>query len=245
MQNKLKLLLSDLDGTFIRNSMHDLLMNELFKNKIFNEKLFEQYNTLRDKWKTRKSHDSYEKFNSESVKIMVENLAGSDFVFIEKTANEIIDSSWEHTYVFPKWLYMEAKSFGYCIGAISHSPDFMVEMFCKKHKFDFWYGSLYEIDNNKKFTENIISFPKSETISKIKLENKYSFLESIAIGDTESDIPMLEAVTYPICFNPTKGLAMEAKQRGWPIVMERKNLILVNGEIFNEEHSLAEFFNIK
>jgi phosphoserine phosphatase len=48
---------------------------------------------------------------------------------------------------------------------------------------------------------------------------------SIAIGDSGSDIAMLELVERPIAFNPTKGLFEHAKANNWEIVIERKNVV--------------------
>lgn len=48
---------------------------------------------------------------------------------------------------------------------------------------------------------------------------------SVGVGDTESDIPFLKMVERPICFNPNKKLYRYAKRKGWPIVVERKDMI--------------------
>ena len=48
---------------------------------------------------------------------------------------------------------------------------------------------------------------------------------SIAVGDTEGDIPLLEGVEQPICFNPNQALYNHAKLMGWEVVVERKDVI--------------------
>jgi len=50
---------------------------------------------------------------------------------------------------------------------------------------------------------------------------------SFGLGDTESDIDFLEEVSFPICVNPNFLLLERARDRNWPIVVERKNLITV------------------
>ena len=52
-----------------------------------------------------------------------------------------------------------------------------------------------------------------------------TYTDSIAVGDSESDIPMLELVTHPICFNPNSMLFKQAKRCGWEVVVERKDVI--------------------
>ena len=48
---------------------------------------------------------------------------------------------------------------------------------------------------------------------------------SIGVGDTESDIPFLELVSEPICFNPNSKLFSHAKRNKWRVVVERKDVV--------------------
>ena len=48
---------------------------------------------------------------------------------------------------------------------------------------------------------------------------------SIAVGDSDSDTPMLGSVEQPIAFNPNKTLFRHAEEQGWKIVLERKNVV--------------------
>lgn len=48
---------------------------------------------------------------------------------------------------------------------------------------------------------------------------------SIGVGDTISDAPFLKMVETAIAFNPDQKLLSEAKEHGWNIVVERKNVI--------------------
>lgn len=41
---------------------------------------------------------------------------------------------------------------------------------------------------------------------------------TLAFGDSEDDIGMLEKVTTPICINPTPELLFHAKEKGWTVV---------------------------
>ena len=48
---------------------------------------------------------------------------------------------------------------------------------------------------------------------------------SVGMGDTLSDVGFLELVWTPIDFNPNRSLFEVARRRGWPIVVERKDVI--------------------
>ena len=52
-----------------------------------------------------------------------------------------------------------------------------------------------------------------------------SLKDSIAVGDSDSDIPMLSYVEKPIAFNPSRELYEHAKLNNWDVVIERKNVV--------------------
>jgi phosphoserine phosphatase len=47
----------------------------------------------------------------------------------------------------------------------------------------------------------------------------------VGVGDTDGDIPLLRKVETPICFNPNQKLYEHAKKEGWPVVVERKDVV--------------------
>lgn len=49
--------------------------------------------------------------------------------------------------------------------------------------------------------------------------------DSYGVGDTASDISMLEIVDRPIAFNPNHQLYDHARKAGWRIVVERKDMV--------------------
>jgi len=57
-----------------------------------------------------------------------------------------------------------------------------------------------------------------------------NFAGSVAMGDTDSDTPMLDLADRPIAFNPNKELFEHALQKGWEIVLERKDMIYHLGQ---------------
>jgi len=74
-----------------------------------------------------------------------------------------------------------------------------------------------------------------------ELLKKYdvTFEGSIAVGDSEGDISMLEKVARPIAFNPSQKLFDEALAQSWPIVIERKN-VMYNLEPHHGQYLLAQ-----
>lgn len=88
---------------------------------------------------------------------------------------------------------------------------------------------LYETGPQDLFTGKILEehviFNKSNVLRRAVEKEQLPLADSIGVGDTESDIPMLEAVENPICFNPNAKLYAHAKRRGWKVVVERKDVI--------------------
>jgi phosphoserine phosphatase len=72
--------------------------------------------------------------------------------------------------------------------------------------------------------EHLIS-NKANIVARVIEDPNLTRSDSIGVGDTEGDISLLEAVEKPICFNPNKKLLDHAKRMGWPVVVERKDVI--------------------
>lgn len=100
-------------------------------------------------------------------------------------------------------------------------------MLAEYYGFDDYGGSEYEVINGH-FTGKKALLKKErkpEYLKELVAKHGASYDGSIAVGDSESDIPMLEAVEHPIAFNPTKLLFDHARAQGWKIVVERKNVV--------------------
>ncbi len=47
------------------------------------------------------------------------------------------------------------------------------------------------------------------------------FEKSVFYSDSHNDLPLLHCVTHPVAVNPDDVLALEARQRGWPVISLR------------------------
>ncbi len=66
---------------------------------------------------------------------------------------------------------------------------------------------------------------KREVLERFLEEVGVGLEGSVGIGDTLSDVGFLELVHTPIAFNPNRSLFEVARRWGWPIVVERKDVI--------------------
>ena len=59
---------------------------------------------------------------------------------------------------------------------------------------------------------------KAEAIRQLAQEEGYDLADCWAYSDSESDLPMLQAVGHPVAVNPDSGLARAAGEAGWEIM---------------------------
>ena len=59
---------------------------------------------------------------------------------------------------------------------------------------------------------------KAEAIAQVAAERGIDLSASFAYSDSESDLPMLEAVGNPVAVNPDSALDRIARERGWRIM---------------------------
>jgi phosphoserine phosphatase len=101
-----------------------------------------------------------------------------------------------------------------------------VEMMADYYGFDDFVGREDEQENGR-FTGKSTTpvFGKDSALKGLIEKNSAILRGSYAVGDSHSDIKMLEMVDNPIAFNPEKRLFDHAVSKGWRIVVERKNMI--------------------
>ncbi|MBI3273918.1 MAG: HAD family phosphatase [Candidatus Colwellbacteria bacterium] len=228
-ENKsLKLAIFDIDGTIFRSSLVVELVNGLVNEGVFPQEAKKEMEADYLAWLDRKG--GYEKYIDQVVKIYVVYIRGCRKTDVDRVVAKVIDWQKDRVYRFTRDLIKKLKGDGYYLIAISGSPEFIVSKFAEYAGFNVFFGSVLEIKEGV-FTGNVISKDawrdKEKVLAKfIEEEHINADLgHSIAVGDTDGDIPLLEMVGRPIAFNPNRKLAQYAKKKGWKIVVERKDVI--------------------
>lgn len=227
-KNLKKLAVFDIDGTILRSSLTIQLINRLIKAGVFPKTAAGEMEKDYQAWLNRQG--SYESYIAQNVKTLNRHIAGCGKASVDAAARAVLKSQKDAVYRFTRDLLRQLKKQKYFLLAISGSPQEIVSQFGKLWGFNLALGSVYEIKGDK-FTGKILNldtvYRKAEVVQKvIKLYNLKPGLKSaIAVGDTESDIGLLQLAGRPIAFNPNQKLASAAKKYRWPIVVERKNVI--------------------
>jgi HAD superfamily hydrolase (TIGR01490 family) len=222
-----KVAIFDIDGTIFRSSMVIELVEAFIENDIFPKSVRKEYDKEYRMWFEREGE--YEEYINSVVKAFMKNIKGLHYGVFKDISKKIIDNQQNRVYKYTRDLVTKLKNEGYFLLAISQSPKAMVDEFCKKLGFDKVYGRIYEIGPQDLFTGSVVDehliMNKANIVHRALEKEGISLEGSIGVGDTESDIPLLELVDEPICFNPNNKLYKHAKRLGWKIVVERKDVI--------------------
>lgn len=222
-----KVAIFDVDGTIFRSSLLIQLVERLIERGAFPQDAEKIYEKQQLKWLDREG--DYQEYIEAVVKTFRAHLKGVHYGDLADAAKDVVDAQWKRTYRYSRDLIKDLKSRGYFLLAVSHSPKTVLDKFCPKIGFDKSYGIVYELGPQDLFTGNIIDehliYNKSNVVKRALEKEGLTLAHSIGVGDTESDLPFLEMVAKPICFNPNMKLYKEAQRQKWDVVVERKDVI--------------------
>jgi len=227
MAVKRKVAIFDVDGTIFRSSLLIQIVERLIFVGAFPEEVRDDFERQHQKWLDRKG--DYDDYIQAVVQTFLTHIKGMKYGILADAAETVVADQRNHVYTYTRDLLKELKKRKYFLLAVSHSPKTILDKFCPRLGFDKVYGTLYETGPNDAFTGDIMEshliFNKAAIVRRAIEKHNLSLAHSIAVGDTESDIPMLEMVAKPICFNPNARLYKHAKREGWKVVVERKDVI--------------------
>lgn len=163
-------------------------------------------------------HDRMEEMRNNALKLCT----GWD----QKHMAEIVTEALED--VIDPIVYREAvdeinahKAAGHKVFMVSASPEEIVVPLSRYLGADGAVATIAETDRAGKYTGEVEFYSygpyKVDAMEALALEHDLDLAESYAYTDSVTDIPMLEAVGYPVVVNPDRGLARVAGERGWEI----------------------------
>ncbi|NTW13512.1 MAG: HAD-IB family hydrolase [Candidatus Moranbacteria bacterium] len=222
-----KIAVFDIDGTIFRKNLHFELINELAWIGAFPAGVRKRLTEIYTDWLEHEG--TYEDYRRALVALYAEHIRGVSEEKAREASRIVVPFQMKRTYIFAEELIRKFRAEGYHIIAVSGSPIEIVEEYNRDYlKFDFVFGSVYEKDDNGLYTGETVFEPskaKGEVLKTYLSEHGLDLDESYGIGDTESDISILEIVENPIAFNPNQNLKKVAEKEGWRIVVEKKDVI--------------------
>ena len=222
-----KVAVFDIDGTVFRSSLALKLVERLIESGVFPQEERFLYEEERRLWIERRGE--YQAYINKIIEVFHRQIKGVPYQAVADIAGEIVEEQRHHVYRYTRDLISSLKRRGYYLLAISHSPKFIVDGFAHEAGFDKSYGMFFTSGPSDNFTGEVedeaLIMNKSAILQRVVRKENLTLEGSIGVGDTESDIPMLEMVERPIAFNPNQVLYTHAKRCGWEIVVERKDVI--------------------
>jgi len=217
----------DIDGTIGRDSLFLQVVEELIDSGHIPIEAKAELEQKFSAYKSRTHKHAFKDYSSHSVEVLfghIKSLRVSDY---QDAVDRVVARSHTHVYVYTRDLINKLREQGYFLIALSGSEMYAVEQFMGKlFEFDVVIGEQYS-EKDGLFTGKATEvFHKKELFLK-ELIPKHDLTKtgSIAVGDSAGDTTMLDFVENPIAFNPEDTLFETAKQKGWKIVIERKNVI--------------------
>lgn len=222
-----KVAIFDIDGTIFRSSLLIELVDGLIDAEIFPKRSRLLFEREFDDWTNRKG--TYEDYIQAIITTFMKYLKGTDYAEFEKVGLEVVEANKDKVYRYTRDLVRKFRKEGYFLLAISQSPKGLLDAFCKRLGFNKIYGRFYELGPSDRFTGEVVDLHlianKANIVKRVVEKENLTLKGSYGVGDTEGDIPMLELVENPICFNPNQSLYKFAKLNGWKVVVERKDVI--------------------
>jgi HAD superfamily hydrolase (TIGR01490 family) len=219
-----KIAVFDIDGTLFRWQLFHELVFELKRSGQFTDSVALQLDEALLRWQSRDlAWHKYEHHVVEAIRKHIAQISPEDFV---AAAHAVVENSGHKIYNFTKQLAHNLKQQDYYLLGLTGSYQEVAEPFTKRYGFDDCIGALLE-QKDGRFTGKVTRETYSNKAALVKeyVEANGLTLEgSVMIGDSAGDIPMLELASRPVAFNPSEELLDVALERGWEIVIERKNI---------------------
>ena len=218
----------DIDGTLFRSSLLIALTDQLIKDEVFPPETRDIYHQAHLAWLDRTG--SYDDYIQAVITAFIRHIKGVHYGALVDASRRVVSVQQHRVYRYTRDLIDDLRQRKYFLVAISQSPKTILDIFCDTYKFDKVYGRIYEIGPQDRFLGTVAEEPlianKAAIVQRILDRHpEVTTAGAIAVGDTEGDIPLLEMVPRPICFNPSQALFSHASQAGWEVVVERKDVV--------------------
>lgn len=226
----------DIDGTLMRKPLAELLCNEMFLCDIFPKEQSRRYAKLVHTQRDRSV--AYGDFDRQFVTLFRKCIAGVCVKDVLQAAERVAGRFAENRFAFTMTLLKTLRDTHYCV-AITGAPIEIVDILAPSWGFHAFAATRLE-KRRGAFTGRDIDVPaKDKAMALRRLIGGDAPSGSIAVGDTGSDIPMLEAVEHAIAFNPDGLLAARSEEGGWAMAIERKDNIWVKESLAPEWYRYA------
>ncbi|MGL5066673.1 MAG: HAD-IB family hydrolase [Sarcina sp.] len=222
----------DIDGTIYREGLITEVFKKIVKYEVIEETKWDnEVKPAFIKWDKRQG--DYDEYLLKMVDIYIDAIKGLKKHHIDHIAKNVIEQKGDRVYTFTRERIKWHKEQGHVVIAISGSPIELVKEMAGKYNMDDYRGTIYQIDENERYTGEIIpmwdAISKQNSIKELTEKYDIDLLESFAYGDTSGDFTMFENVGHPYAINPTRELIGKVKEDSK--ISEKINVIVERKDV--------------
>lgn len=213
-----------MDGTFFRRQLSLHWVMQLAATKDISRKALERAMAAKAAWERREQ--SFRAYDRTLIDILISQVKGVRAKASITVGKKAAKQYGAHVHTFPRELAGAFTDTGRLTFAISGSPGDIVRPFAAQLGIHDIRASEFVVGPDGCFTGEIqqdwISRKnKGDAIQDLANTYNIDLKESVAIGDTLSDVEMMKCVGYPICYNANPQMTEAVERRRWPMVIER------------------------
>jgi HAD superfamily phosphoserine phosphatase-like hydrolase len=229
----------DIDDTLYRGSLAHDTMEWFAGRRLLHEGFVDNMFGMKRRWEA--GEVTFDDYSGVIIRFLDDGgMSGLDESHFLEAAKSVVAEKGKRVNVFTRELVRAAQSAGYATAAISHSPELIVAEMAKLWGLSHSHGTQYLVNEERVLTGGRIKHKKGPVVEELFAKHMWSRKQTVAIGDSGSDMPMLEAAQFPIAFNPTRELERYARVRGIPVVKECNDTI----EIWRQDPGQTYFREI-
>lgn len=235
----------DIDGTIVRTMLLQLIVKELVNRGRIDGAAAGDIDRMLHDGRQRIADEDFGFYMKKGVEMMLQHAGGTLSVADYREASQAVARSLtSNTYVYTRQLIDTLRKNGFYLIAISGSEQYIVEEVSRALAFDTCAAHIKYLDDGTNLTGEIVKYnaKKDEILETIIQSHGLSKKGSMAIGDTSPDIAMFNLVEQPIAFNPNQELFKVAREKGWMVVLERKDVVY--GLQFENGHYVVKSVNV-
>ena len=218
----------DIDGTVIRTSLLQLLLKELVnRGRVGGAAAGDIVRILHD-GRQRIDDKQFGFYMKQAVQMILQHTGGKlSIADYEDALGAVARSLSASTYVYTRQLIDTLKKSGFYLIAISGTESRALQIIAKELGFDTCSAGVKYLDDGLNLSGEMQSFnvTKDVALRSIIAAHGLKTRGSLAVGDTDNDVPILNMVSQPIAFNPNQALFATARAKEWMVVIERKDMV--------------------
>jgi HAD superfamily phosphoserine phosphatase-like hydrolase len=216
----------DLDGTLVRWQWSHAWIVALANAGLIERVVLQRSEKALNAYRKRKG--DFDDFVNEMISAFFQDkrMNGVRLSDVRFVSDRLAQESGDYVHVFTRELNLAAKELGYARAIITGSPAVAAKAFGDRHDIPLIMGTEFQNDGKTYTAGEIIECftRKDEALERLAQAHDIDLGQSVAVGDSQSDAPMLKRVSWPVAFQPNLELEEIAEQYRWPVVTEKKHI---------------------